>query len=196
MGFWLNHNKWFAEVSIYQLNGENEIISVRQPDGVNLNQNSGSTQHIGIEYQLQYKANSFLTLNWNATNANHKYVQTIIKGTDVSGNQMNAAPKYWSNFTSNLYLHKNINLLLEWQHQSSYYMDETNATQYPGFDVLNCRLNFKTKKHEYWVQVLNATNSYYSTMATKNFSIKGNAAYSYYVGEPRSIVIGWKWRIR
>ena len=27
----------------------------------------------------------------------------------------------------------------------------------------------------------------------RNFSVKGNAAYSYYIGEPRSIVIGWKY---
>jgi hypothetical protein len=72
-------------------------------------------------------------------------------------------------------------------------MDETNTTQYPGFNVLNCRVNLKFEKNEFWLHLLNVTNSYYSTMATKNFSVKGNAAYSYYIGEPRSIAIGWKW---
>jgi len=32
-------------------------------------------------------------------------------------------------------------------------------------------------------------------MATKNFSVKGSSAYSYYLGEPRAITIGWKWTI-
>ena len=36
-----------AEISVYQVNGTNEIISVRQPDGVNLNQNTGATKHYG-----------------------------------------------------------------------------------------------------------------------------------------------------
>ena len=194
-GGWLKHKNWFIEMSVYQLNGENEIISVRQPDGVNLNQNSGSTQHTGIEYQIQYQPLNKLSFNWNGTYAKHKYVQTIIKGTDVSGKEMNAAPNFWSNLNSILKLNDHINALLEWQHQSAYFMDETNATKYPGFDVLNVRFNFKHKKMEYWLHVLNATNTYYSTMATKNFSVKGNAAYSYYIGEPRSIAIGCKWTL-
>ena len=194
-GGWLKHKNWFIEMSVYQLNGENEIISVRQPDGVNLNQNSGSTQHTGIEYQIQYQPLNILSFNWNGTYAKHKYVQTIIKGTDVSGKEMNAAPNFWSNLNSIIKLNDNINALLEWQHQSAYFMDETNATKYPGFDVLNVRFNFKHKKMEYWLHILNATNTYYSTMATKNFSVKGNAAYSYYIGEPRSIAIGCKWTL-
>jgi len=193
VGMWLKHKNWFYEISVYQLNGQNEIISVRQPDGVNLNQNSGSTKHTGIEYQIQYKPLNRLTFNWNGTYAKHKYVRTLIKGTDVSGNEMNAAPSFWSNLNSTLKLNENINALFEWQHQSAYFMDETNATKYPGFDVLNVRFNFKHKKFEYWLHILNATNTYYSTMATKNFSIKGNAAYSYYIGEPRSIAIGFNW---
>ena len=195
LGGWLKHKNWFLEMSIYQLNGENEIISVRQPDGVNLNQNSGSTQHTGIEYQIQYQPLNILSFNWNGTYAKHKYVQTVIKGTDVSGKEMNAAPNFWSNLNSTLKLNENINALLEWQHQSAYFMDETNATKYPGFDVLNVRINLKHKKMEYWLHILNATNTYYSTMATKNFSVKGNAAYSYYIGEPRSIAIGCKWSL-
>jgi outer membrane receptor protein involved in Fe transport len=195
LGGWLKHKNWFYEISIYQLNGQNEIISVRQPDGVNLNQNSGSTQHTGIEYQIQYQPINILSFNWNGTYAKHKYTQTIIKGTDVSGKEMNAAPNFWSNLNSTLKLNQNVNALLEWQHQSAYFMDETNATKYPGFDVLNVRINLKHKKMEYWLHILNATNTYYSTMATKNFSVKGNAAYSYYIGEPRSIAIGCKWSL-
>jgi hypothetical protein len=74
-------------------------------------------------------------------------------------------------------------------------MDEINETKYPGFNVLNFRTNYTIKKHGFWLHVLNASNAFYSTMATRNFSVKGNAAYSYYIGEPRSIVIGWKYNL-
>jgi len=195
VGGWINYQKWYSEVSVYQLHGNNEIISVRQADGVNLNQNSGSTKHIGIEYQLKYQPSKFLELNWSATNAKHNYTSTIIKGVDVSGNEMNAAPHFWSNLSTTIKLNKHLNSNIEWQHQSSYFMDETNATKYPGFDVLNVRLNYTVSKSEFWLHVLNLSNAYYSTMATKNFSVKGNAAYSYYMGEPRSIAIGWKWSL-
>jgi outer membrane receptor protein involved in Fe transport len=195
IGGWLNYQKWYTELSIYQLIGNNEIISVRQPDGVNLNQNSGSTKHIGIEYQLKYRPSNFIEFNWSATNTKHNYIATVIKGVDVSGNEMSAAPHFWSNLSSNIKLNKQLSANLEWQHQSSYFMDETNATKYSGFDVLNVRFNYTVKHSAFWLHILNITNSYYSTMATKNFSVKGNAAYSYYMGEPRSIAIGWKWSL-
>lgn len=195
VGGWYRNQKWFTEISLYQLQGNNEIISVRQPDGVNLNQNAGATKHIGIEYQLKYKPSNAIEFNWSATNTKHTYTSTIIKGVNVSGNEMNAAPNFWSNLSSNIKWNKNWNSNIEWQHQSNYFMDETNSTKYPGFDVINYRMNFKTGHSEFWLHLLNITNTYYSTMATKNFSVKGNAAYSYYIGEPRSIAIGWKWSL-
>jgi outer membrane receptor protein involved in Fe transport len=195
IGAWYQLPQLYTEFSIYQLNGNNEIISVRQTDGVNLNQNSGSTQHIGIEYQIKYKISNQLEWHWNASNAKHNYVHTQIKGITVDGNQMTAAPSFFSNMA--LYWKPNaaLHASLEWLDQSSYYMDETNATKYPGFSVFNIRTGYGFKKSEIWLAILNAGNSYYSTMATKNFSVKGNAAYAYYIGDPRSITIGWKWYI-
>ena len=193
LGAWYQLSNLYAEFSIYQLNGNNEIISVRQSDGVNLNQNSGSTKHVGLEYQIKYKINSQLEWQWNATYAKHNYIQTQIKGVTVDGNQMTAAPPFFSNMA--LYWKPTLALhgSLEWQNQSAYYMDETNATKYPGFNILNIRAGYYFKKWECWISILNAANSYYSTMATKNFSVSGNSAYAYYIGDPRSITIGWKW---
>ena len=53
IGSWLSIPNGYIEWSLYQLNGRNEIVSVRQADGVNLNQNTGQTKHYGIEYQLK-----------------------------------------------------------------------------------------------------------------------------------------------
>jgi hypothetical protein len=72
-------------------------------------------------------------------------------------------------------------------------MDEINKTSYPGFNLINLKFTYTTHKNTIWLHVLNATNTYFATMATKNFSVNGNAAYSYYIGEPRSIVIGFNW---
>lgn len=195
IGGWFLLNKLHTELSVYQLNGTNEIVSVRQPDGVNLNQNTGATKHFGIEYKIVYPINQYVEWSLNATNALHQYQKTILKGVDISGKQMSAAPKFWGNTTLQVNWNKQFNSSFEWQHQSSYFMDEINQTRYPGFDVLNIRTHLTLKKNSFWLHILNATNTYYSTMATKNFSIKGNAAYSYYIGEPRSIVIGWQYRL-
>ena len=195
LGAWILLNKLQAELSIYQLNGTNEIISVRQSDGVNLNQNTGSTKHIGVEYKITYPINNWIILSVNATNALHQYQKTILKGVDISGKTMSAAPSFWANSSLQINWNKQLNSSIEWQHQSSYFMDEINQTKYPGFDLAHFRTNYTIKKNTFWIQILNLTNTYYSTMATKNFSVKGNAAYSYYIGEPRSIVFGWKYQL-
>ena len=195
IGSWYQSKNIYAELAIYQLNGTNEIISVRQTDGVNLNQNSGATKHIGIEYQLRYQLNAQWELLINGTNTKHTYVNTLIKGTDVSGNEMNAAPRNFTNITATWKPNSKWRLSIEELHQSKYYMDETNTTSYGGFDVLNLRFGYTLKRTELWLNVLNLTNAYYSTMATKNFSVKGTSAYSYYLGDPRSITIGWRWHI-
>jgi iron complex outermembrane receptor protein len=194
-GLWLTTPKWHAEISVYKMNGKNEIVSVRQPDGVNLNQNTGSTQHIGFEYQIKYKINKALSLIGVGTKAKHKYVSTLLKGVDISGNEMNAAPNYWGTLSAEWMPINKLFIIADWQHQSKYFMDETNSTNYPGFDLMNLKINLVHKKFTYWLHILNATNTYYSSMATKNFSVKGNAAYSYYIGEPRSIAIGFKWSL-
>jgi outer membrane receptor protein involved in Fe transport len=194
-GLWYQSQKWYSEISVYQMDGKNEIVSVRQPDGVNLNQNTGSTQHIGIEYQIKYKMNNAFAFIGTGTHAKHKYTTTLIKGVDVSGNTMNAAPNYWGTLSAEWTPINKLFIIADWQHQSKYFMDETNSTTYPGFNLLNLKINLMHKNITYWLHILNASNTYYSSMATKNFSVKGNAAYSYYIGEPRSIAIGFKWSL-
>ena len=194
-GLWYQSQKWYSEISVYQMDGKNEIVSVRQPDGVNLNQNTGSTQHIGIEYQIKYKMNNAFAFIGTGTHAKHKYTTTLIKGVDVSGNTMNAAPNYWGTLSAEWTPINKLFIIADWQHQSKYFMDETNSTTYPGFNLLNLKINLMHKNITYWLHILNASNTYYSSMATKNFSVKGNAAYSYYIGEPRSIAIGFNWSL-
>ncbi|MCK7559638.1 TonB-dependent receptor [Chitinophaga sedimenti] len=47
-------NKGYLDLSIYRMNGTNEIISVRLDDGSSENQNAGKTTHTGVEWNLRY----------------------------------------------------------------------------------------------------------------------------------------------
>lgn len=195
VGNWVRIPNGYIEWSLYQLDGKNEIVSVRQPDGVNLNQNTGQTKHYGIEYQVKYHINPLLQINFNGSNARHTYVNTLLKGADISNKEMVAAPHFFSNLTLVSQWNKALSTSIEWQHQSSYFMDEVNDTRYPGFDVVNLRVNYTIKKHAFWLQCMNLTDQFYATMATKNFSVKGNNGYAYYLGDNRNIALGWKWTI-
>jgi iron complex outermembrane receptor protein len=195
IGSWMRIPNGYIEWSLYQLNGRNEIVSVRQADGVNLNQNTGQTKHYGIEYQLKYNFSKLFQLNFNGSHAKHLYVNTILKGADISNKEMVAAPRFFSNLTLLSQWNNALSSSIEWQHQSGYFMDEINATRYKGFDVLNLRVNYTMKKHEFWFQCMNLTDQFYATMATKNFSVRGNNAYAYYLGDNRTFALGWRWNI-
>ena len=194
IGGWLSFikNKLYAEWSLYLLNGTNEIISVKQADNTNANQNAGSTRHYGLEYSIKYKPSNQLQVNIGATNAKHYFVQNVVKGIDYSGKTMNAAPS----FTSNAELIykpdfiKGFRISAEWNHQSSYFMDDLNNFKYKGFDVINLRTGYQIKKVALWLNVLNLLNEYYSPWATKVATTNGNASYSYYLGDPREFTFG------
>ncbi len=194
IGGWLSFlkNKLYAEWSLYLLNGTNEIISVKQADNTNANQNAGSTRHYGLEYSIKYKPSNQLQLNIGATNAKHYFIQNVVKGIDYSGKTMNAAPSFTSNaeviYKPNFV--KGFRISAEWNHQSPYFMDDLNNFKYKGFDVINLRTSYQIKKVALWLNVLNIFNEYYSPWATKIATTSGNASYSYYLGDPREITFG------
>ena len=194
IGGWLSilQNKLYADWSIYLLNGTNEIISVKLADGSTANQNAGKTQHYGIEYGVTYKPTNEWSIRVSATNAKHVYIENIVKGVDYSGYEISGAPRFFSNteITFKPKAVKGLRVSTEWQHQSKYFMDDLNKYTYNGFDVVHFRMGYQLKSFEIWMNVLNAFNQYYSTLATKSSTSSGNSSYSYNLGDSREITLG------
>ncbi|HVT86069.1 MAG TPA: TonB-dependent receptor plug domain-containing protein [Chitinophagaceae bacterium] len=194
IGGWasLQKNKLYVDWSLYKLNGTNEIISVRQPDNSYSNENAGSTKHVGIEYGITYKPIADLSIRFSGTNVKHTFVNNVVKGVDYSGKEMSDAPRFTSNaeiIYKPSYI-KGFRISAEWQHQGNYFMDDLDQTKYKGFDVFNFRTGYQFSRIELWVNVLNATNLYYSVLSSKNATTNGSAAYSYNLGDPREITFG------
>ncbi len=189
IGGWINilDNKLYADYSLYLLEGTNEIISVRQDDGTYQNQNAGKTKHQGIEYGITYKPTSQWQLRFSATNAKHTFVKDVEKGIDYSGNEIAGAPHFISNaeVTYKPAFAKGLRIGVEWQHLSSYYLNNANSGKYGGFDVFNIRAGYNVARFEVWVNTLNAFNKYYSILASKS-----TYGYSYSLGDPRETTLG------
>lgn len=172
IGGWMSfdHHKGYADVSLYRMNGRDEIISVRLPDGSYINQNAGRTEHYGIEYTIKYKPISQWQFRVSGTNARHKFIDYVEAGKSYNSNEMNGAP-HWIMNAEVTYLPgflKGMNISLEWQHLSAYYMDPANTQRYGGYDVLNARINYTWHKLELWLHLINAGNTVYATTAEKN----------------------------
>jgi len=190
--FSLLSGKLYADWSLYQMNGKEEIISVRQSDGTSINQNAGKTQHRGIEYGIHYKIGEAWSFRWTATNARHLFIDNMVKGIDYSGKEMSAAPRFVYNaeILFKPQKIKGLKIGAEWQHQGKYFMDDLDLFQYKGFDVLHLRMAYQIKSVECWINALNALDQYYATLVTKSATATGNASYSYNLGDPREISIG------
>jgi iron complex outermembrane recepter protein len=180
-------NKLSADISAYQLEGTNEVISVKLDDGSTENQNAGKTQHRGIEFGMNAAPVKDISFRVSGAYSQHHFLNFVEKGNNYNGNEMNNAPRWMHNaeiwykpsFVSGL------RLGAEWQKIGSYYMDPKNTEKYPGYNVLNLRAGYKVKDLDIWVNIMNATNNYYSYISTKTTS-----GYSYTLAEPRNFNLG------
>ncbi|WP_187263916.1 TonB-dependent receptor [Pontibacter beigongshangensis] len=188
-GGWLSfaQAKGYIDLSVYQLDGINEIVSVRLDDGSYENQNTGKTRHRGVEYTLRYNPFECLAFRFSGTNARHTYLRFVERGADFGGNEMATAPRFISNaeLTYKPAFAQGLRLSLEWQHLGKYYMDPANSETYKGYDLLHARLGYHIRGFDVWLNMLNLGNALYATTADK-FAYGHN----YRVGSPRTTHVG------
>src|SRR5205085_9445776 len=65
-------NKGYAEVSLYKMDGKNEIVSVRLADGSYQNQNAGRTSHKGVEANIKYAPVQDISIRLSGAYADHR----------------------------------------------------------------------------------------------------------------------------
>lgn len=195
VGGWFSFadHKGYVDLSLYELNGINEIISVKQPDGSTERENAGETRHLGVEYTIKYSPVDQLSLRLSGANAEHKFIDFVEKGNDYTGNLMGVAPSFIANseITYRPNFLQGAHIGLEWQHLGEYYMDPANTEKYSGFDVFNLRLGYEKNGIEFWAHSLNLTDKNYATVVNK--SAWGT---SYRVGQPRTITIGISYQFK
>jgi iron complex outermembrane receptor protein len=179
-------NKLSIDASAYQLQGTNEIISVKLDDGTTENRNAGQTSHEGIEFGINANPIKDVTVCFSGAYSEHRFVDFVEKGSSYNGNEMNNAP-HWIHNAEIWYkpsFLKGFRIGAEWQKVGSYYMDPKNTVKYQGYNVLNLRTGYQHNGFEVWMNVMNATDNYYSYISTKSTS------YSYQLAEPRNFVVG------
>ncbi|NIJ46282.1 outer membrane receptor protein involved in Fe transport [Wenyingzhuangia heitensis] len=194
----------YIDFALYYLDGEDEIVSVRTIDTTtNLdsyeNKNSGSSEHYGLEYKVDYKLNKEISFRNSGSISKHKYkrfVRTVSDGassTSFSGNDMPGAPSYINNFGiiyKPNYL-KGLRLGFEWQSLGKYYTDNENTIEYNGYDVFNFRTSYKFSKIYLWMNLLNLSDKNYATRASTGY---GSTTFT--PGNPRNITVGIKYSIQ
>jgi len=187
-GAWLSFsNKMSVDLAYYLLQAENEIISIRQPDGSRINVNAAKTLHRGLEFGIQYFINQEWSFKFNGAYSQHYFVNYNDGRHDYSGNEMPGAPplvfnaelKYRPSYWEGAYA------IFEIFHVDPYYMDPANTEKYEGYQIYNLRLGKKFDRVKVWLNILNLTNELYATSASLAWGRK-----SYRPGEKRSFNLG------
>jgi outer membrane receptor protein involved in Fe transport len=189
VGGWLAFadNKGSAEISLYELNGKNEIVSARLSDGSYVNENAGITSHKGIELNVKYSPVNEIHFRIGGTVAKHRYVNYTQQGKTFSGNEMPQSPSYIMNGEISYkpeYL-KGFRISLESESLGSYFTDPQNTAKYNGFTVFNVRSGYEFKAFEVWINWINAMNKNYAVTVEKS-----DYGTSYRPGQLSTISIG------
>jgi iron complex outermembrane recepter protein len=206
IGGWLSvlKNRLFLDWAVYQLDGRNEIVSVRLPDNSTQPLSSGQTKHRGVEYGLTYKPTAEWLIRLGGTVASHRFVQFDLSRRatdavqDVDGREMPVSPQ-WAGNTEVLYRPrwgKGLRLSAEWQRMSSWYQNQINTVRYDdrgafgarGISVVNTRIGYDWRGIELFANVLNLTNELYANNATRGNNPTDRTTFT--PAAPRMVVMG------
>ncbi|MEM1271748.1 MAG: TonB-dependent receptor [Bacteroidota bacterium] len=177
----------YADLSVYRMDGENEIISVTLDDGSRANRNAGETRHMGVEYALTFQPVRSLSVRFAGTNASHEFIRFEDRGVTLDGNEMDRAPSWIANaaITWRPTMLRGARVGIEWQHLSDYFMDPANTQTYPGYDVFHLRAGYSLGRVDVWANVINLTDELYATVASRS-----RFGQSYSLGRPRTVSAG------
>lgn len=188
--------KLYLDLSVYQMEGRNEIVSLLQADNTTQSENVGATRHQGVEYTLTYAPISEVNFRLSGTNARHTYLEysEVLQGRnrDYSGNRMVSAPNFIANaevFYKPRFV-PGARLGLEYQRIGQYYTNTANTKTYAGYNLLNLRLGYRLPQTalrglEVWANVVNLGNALYASLVTTN-----QYGTTYTAAAPRTVTLG------
>ena len=186
-------NKVFFDYTFYRLEGNNELLGIRQPDNTTDYQSAGKTLHEGIEYQITIRPNDSWNFRFGGTNAKHTFVDFVLstRASDalknVNGKEMPQAPNFIAN-SEVTYKYKGARIALEWQKIGPWFQDQVNKVSFEGVSVFNLRVGYTYKAYQFFTNILNLGDSLYATTATRGNNATDKSTYT--PAAPRTVVAG------
>ena len=180
-----------GEITLYRLQGEDEIINYTKADNTREPRNAGKTLHQGIEIGTTWNISDSYAqrLKLSGSVAEHEYrafqPSTVL---DHSGNTMPSAPKTFATLEYQIKPLPELLLSAEGVYVASYWINDANTVKYAGHTVLNLRANYRKKAYEVYGQILNAADVDYA----ESTSFSNNQA-NYTPAAPRTFLLGLRY---
>lgn len=184
--------------ALYQLEGQDTIVSYTSEVGDSFNKNAGKTRSRGIELSLSQQLAQW---DWRlgATWAKHEFVNYLVSAKagaieDYSGKFMPQAPAHTINAQVGWNFTPDSRIALGVVKQGRYWMNNLNTVRYEGHTLLNLTISHKLQGGlEVWGQVRNLTDERYADSASSSFkggAFNPNTQNTYSPGAPRSVMVG------
>ncbi|MFY9127529.1 MAG: TonB-dependent receptor [Limnohabitans sp.] len=184
--------------ALYQLEGQDTIVSYTSEVGDSFNKNAGKTRSRGIELSLSQQLAQW---DWRlgATWAKHEFVNYLVSAKagaieDYSGKFMPQAPAHSINAQVGWNFTPDSRIALGVVKQGRYWMNNLNTVRYEGHTLLNLTTSHKLQGGlEVWGQVRNLTDERYADSASSSFkggAFNPNTQNTYSPGAPRSVMVG------
>jgi iron complex outermembrane recepter protein len=206
VGGWasLFKNKIYLDWALYEMNGKDELLNIRQTDNSFDYQSVGKTLHRGLEYSLNYRISEQWNLRMGGTNALHRFVEFTLstRASDavknVNGNDMPQSPSWIFNteISYNPKFLKGYRVSLEWQRISGWFQNQINTVRYAdrtlfgldGTSVLNLRTGYNWRGVELFVNILNLTDELYAHNVSRGNSPTDRSNFT--PAAPRTFTMG------
>ena len=183
-----SHERFGYDIAAYWMDKEDVIFQDRD----RYNVSGAETTHRGIEASLNWQLSNVWSLKANGSYAQHRYdsdIQLLGSRGSIEGNEMDTAPKHFGSMqllADFSQIGPALTAELEWLWVAKYWLDPNNQHEYDGHELLNLRGS--------WA----ATPTLTLTLVATNLMDRGYAeradygfgSYRYFVGEPRSFVLG------
>ena len=184
--------------ALYQLEGQDTIVSYTSEVGDSFNKNAGKTRSRGIELSLSQQLAQW---DWRlgATWAKHEFVNYLVSAKagaieDYSGKFMPQAPAHTINAQVGWNFTPDSRIALGVVKQGRYWMNNLNTVRYEGHTLLNLTTSHKLQGGlEVWGQVRNLTDERYADSASSSFkggAFNPNTQNTYSPAAPRSVMVG------
>jgi iron complex outermembrane receptor protein len=174
----------------FDLLKRDDLVSQRDPvTNLSVPVNAGRTRHRGVELGLGLRLGPTLRLDAALSRATHRYEQWQTATADLSGREIEAAPRTLGNLRLGWTPRPGALAQLEWVHLGGYWLEASNAStwpRYPGHNLLNARVSWPLSSSvSVFARVLNLADRRYADSA----SVSSNTAV-YSPGLPRSVYAG------
>lgn len=180
-----------GEVTLYRLDGEDEVINYTKPDNTREPRNAGKTRHQGIEIggtwniSDQYDQRLKLSGSW----AKHEFKQFQPSASlNYNGNRMPSSPKAFGTVEYQIKPIPELLLSAEGVYVGSYWINDANTEKYDGHTVLNLRATYRRNAYEIYGHIINAADVHYA----ESTSFSNNQA-SFTPAAPRTYLLGLRY---